>query len=95
LLASANETQLLGEILRAEQTPLRVRTIPKKKIRVRTRIITEALESAPSVLILCVEERRYAEPEENFRGNFPKREVAGVPSTPGFGVMGWSASALR
>src|SRR5208282_94406 len=42
LLASANETQLLGEILRAEQTPLIIRTVPKKKVRVRTRIITEA-----------------------------------------------------
>jgi len=53
--------------------------------------MTKALGSAPSVLILCVEEKLYAKPEENFRGNFPKREVAGVPSTPGFGVMGWSA----
>jgi hypothetical protein len=72
--------QLLGEILRAEQTPLRVRTIPKKKVRVRTRIITEALGSAPSVLILCVEEKPYAKAEENFRRNFPKREVAGPPA---------------
>ena len=40
-----------------------------------------------------MEEKRYAKPEENFRGDFPKGEVAGVPSTRGFGVMGWSAGA--
>ena len=41
-----------------------------------------------------MEGRSYAKQEANFRGDFPKRELA-VPirSTPGFGVVGWSAGA--
>jgi hypothetical protein len=40
-----------------------------------------------------VAERSYAKQDGNIRGDFPKREVAEVPSTPGFGVMGRSAGA--
>src|SRR5260370_32440352 len=60
LLASAKETQLCLEVLRAEQTPLIVitaaRTVPSKQTRVRKRMMAEA-EKCILSFIVGVEER--------------------------------------
>ena len=46
-------------------------------------------------VIVGVEERSYARQDEDLRGGFPEKGTSsdGIPSTPVFGVMGWSAGA--
>src|ERR1700675_2419435 len=74
LLASANETQSCLEGLRAEQTPLIARTVARKEVRTRKRIMTEAAERCVLRFIVGVEERPYAKQDGKFCGDFPKRE---------------------
>jgi hypothetical protein len=45
-------------------------------------MMIEAQRSASSVFIVGVKERPYAKQEGNFRGSFPKRELAGRGSAP-------------
>src|SRR3981189_1343251 len=80
LLASAKETQSCLEVLRAEHTPVIVMTaattVPSKQVGIRKRMTDEAAEKCILGFIVGLDDRSYAEQEGNFRGDFPKRELA-------------------
>src|SRR5271155_654897 len=75
LAASANETQSCEEGLPAEQNVLSARTVPRRKVGVEKRIMSEVLRSASSIFILGAAQRSYGERNENIRGVFPERNL--------------------